>query len=79
MVALFPIEGSSSVGAVNAPFLAAFSAATGKRSLQFSESEESDPDVSVNNLETAKDVYLKMVPYCLNHSLLTVSVGLLEC
>ncbi|KAL8215840.1 hypothetical protein R6Q57_022677 [Mikania cordata] len=35
---------SSSVGAVNAPFLAAFSAATGKRSLQFSESEESDPD-----------------------------------
>uniref|UniRef100_UPI001CB9103D uncharacterized protein LOC122578995 n=1 Tax=Erigeron canadensis TaxID=72917 RepID=UPI001CB9103D len=36
--------GSSSVGAVNAPFLAAFSAATGKRSLQFSESEESDPD-----------------------------------
>ncbi|GJX88407.1 forkhead-associated domain-containing protein [Tanacetum coccineum] len=36
--------GSSSVGAVNAPFLAAFSAATGKRSLQFTESEESDPD-----------------------------------
>ncbi|KAJ0923705.1 putative phosphodiesterase I [Helianthus annuus] len=36
--------GSSSVGAVNAPFLAAFSAATGKRSLQLSESEESDPD-----------------------------------
>ncbi|XP_071703906.1 uncharacterized protein [Rutidosis leptorrhynchoides] len=36
--------GSSSVGAINAPFLAAFSAATGKRSLQLSESEESDPD-----------------------------------
>nr|GEX76071.1 forkhead-associated domain-containing protein / FHA domain-containing protein [Tanacetum cinerariifolium] len=36
--------GSSSVGAVNAPFLAAFSAATGKRSSQFTESEESDPD-----------------------------------
>ncbi|KAI7731877.1 hypothetical protein M8C21_032241, partial [Ambrosia artemisiifolia] len=36
--------GSSSVGAVNAPFLAAFSAATGKRSLQPTESEESDPD-----------------------------------
>lgn len=36
--------GSSSVGSVNAPFLAAFSAATGKRSMQLSESEESDPD-----------------------------------
>ncbi|PWA91862.1 forkhead-associated domain-containing protein / FHA domain-containing protein [Artemisia annua] len=36
--------GSSSVGAVNTPFLAAFSAATGKRSSQFTESEESDPD-----------------------------------
>lgn len=46
---LFSIKGSSSVGAVNAPFLAAFSAATGKRSLQLSESEESDPDVSIND------------------------------
>ncbi|KVH99032.1 Forkhead-associated (FHA) domain-containing protein [Cynara cardunculus var. scolymus] len=36
--------GSSSVGSINAPFLAAFSAATGKRSMMFSESEESDPD-----------------------------------
>ncbi|KAK1363938.1 FHA domain-containing protein, partial [Heracleum sosnowskyi] len=36
--------GSSSTGSINAQFLAAFSAAAGKRSLQFSESEESDPD-----------------------------------
>lgn len=36
--------GSSSIGSVNAQFLAAFSAATGKRSSHFSESEESDPD-----------------------------------
>lgn len=41
--------GSSSIGSlVNAPFLAAFSAAAGKRSFQF-ESEESDPGV-VNTL-----------------------------
>lgn len=38
------IFGSSSIGSINAQFLAAFSAAAGKRSLQFSESEESDPD-----------------------------------
>ncbi|KAM7483536.1 hypothetical protein LguiB_008119 [Lonicera macranthoides] len=38
------VFGSSSVGSINAQFLAAFSAAAGKRSLQFSESEESDPD-----------------------------------
>ncbi|KAK2976624.1 hypothetical protein RJ640_021426 [Escallonia rubra] len=38
------VFGSSSIGSVNAQFLAAFSAATGKRSLQHSESEESDPD-----------------------------------
>ncbi|CAK9186870.1 unnamed protein product [Ilex paraguariensis] len=38
------VYGSSSIGSVSAPFLAAFSAAAGKRSLQFSESEESDPD-----------------------------------
>ncbi|WOH09985.1 hypothetical protein DCAR_0729446 [Daucus carota subsp. sativus] len=36
--------GSSSIGSISAQFLAAFSAAAGKRSLQFSESEESDPD-----------------------------------
>ncbi|KAK6147937.1 hypothetical protein DH2020_018849 [Rehmannia glutinosa] len=36
--------GSSSVGSVNAQFLAAFSAAAGKRSVPFSDSEESDPD-----------------------------------
>ncbi|PIN04333.1 hypothetical protein CDL12_23130 [Handroanthus impetiginosus] len=36
--------GSSSVGCVNAQFLAAFSAAAGKRSVPFSDSEESDPD-----------------------------------
>ncbi|KAL0342219.1 UNVERIFIED_CONTAM: hypothetical protein Scaly_1884500 [Sesamum calycinum] len=38
------VFGSSSVGSVNAQFLAAFSAAAGKRSLPFSDSEESDPD-----------------------------------
>ncbi|KAA8540586.1 hypothetical protein F0562_024495 [Nyssa sinensis] len=38
------IYGSSSIGSVNAQFLSAFSAAAGKRALQFSESEESDPD-----------------------------------
>ncbi|KAK9278228.1 hypothetical protein L1049_027790 [Liquidambar formosana] len=39
------LYGSSSIGSsVNAQFLAAFSAAAGKRSLQFSESEESDPE-----------------------------------
>ncbi|XP_057970329.1 uncharacterized protein LOC131159439 isoform X2 [Malania oleifera] len=38
------LYGSSSIGSsVNAQFLAAFSAAAGKRSLPFSESEESDP------------------------------------
>lgn len=42
---LFPFEGSSSVGSVNAQFLAAFAAAAGKRSVPFSDSEESDPDV----------------------------------
>lgn len=36
--------GSSSIGSINAQFLAAFSAAAGKRSVQFSESDESDPD-----------------------------------
>ncbi|KAG8379624.1 hypothetical protein BUALT_Bualt07G0108100 [Buddleja alternifolia] len=36
--------GSSSVGCVNAHFLAAFSAAAGKQSVPFSDSEESDPD-----------------------------------
>lgn len=38
------IFGSSSVGSVNAHFLAAFSAAAGKRSVELTESEESDPD-----------------------------------
>ncbi|KAL2242797.1 UNVERIFIED_CONTAM: putative tyrosyl-DNA phosphodiesterase [Sesamum indicum] len=38
------VFGSSSVGSVNAQFLAAFSAAAGKRSVPFSDSEESDPD-----------------------------------
>ncbi|KAL3835435.1 hypothetical protein ACJIZ3_010171 [Penstemon smallii] len=36
--------GSSSVGAVTAQFLAAFSAAAGKRSVPFNDSEESDPE-----------------------------------
>ncbi|GFP84723.1 tyrosyl-dna phosphodiesterase 1 [Phtheirospermum japonicum] len=36
--------GSSSVGSVNAQFLAAFSAAAGKKSVLFSDSEESDPE-----------------------------------
>lgn len=36
--------GSSSVGCVNAQFLAAFAAAAGKTSVPFSDSEESDPD-----------------------------------
>ncbi|KAL8456910.1 hypothetical protein ACS0TY_034947 [Phlomoides rotata] len=36
--------GSSSVGCVNAQFLAAFAAAAGKTSMPFSDSEESDPD-----------------------------------
>ncbi|XP_073040041.1 uncharacterized protein [Primulina eburnea] len=38
------VFGSSSVGSINAQFLAAFSAAAGKRSVPFSDSEESDPD-----------------------------------
>ncbi|KAJ8536135.1 hypothetical protein K7X08_034536 [Anisodus acutangulus] len=38
------VFGASSIGSINAKFLAAFSAAAGKRSLRFSESEESDPD-----------------------------------
>ncbi|XP_019188818.1 PREDICTED: uncharacterized protein LOC109183063 isoform X2 [Ipomoea nil] len=40
------VFGSSSIGSINAQFLAAFSAAAGKRSLRCSESEESDPDWS---------------------------------
>ncbi|XP_042031342.1 uncharacterized protein LOC121778114 isoform X1 [Salvia splendens] len=39
------IFGSSSVGSVNAQFLASFAAAAGKTSVPFSDSEESDPDV----------------------------------
>uniref|UniRef100_A0A6N2KZH2 HIRAN domain-containing protein n=1 Tax=Salix viminalis TaxID=40686 RepID=A0A6N2KZH2_SALVM len=38
------IYGSSSVGSVNAQFLAAFSAAAGKRSPELFDSEESDPE-----------------------------------
>ncbi|CAN4086528.1 unnamed protein product [Withania somnifera] len=38
------VFGSSSIGSINAKFLAAFSTAAGKRSSSFSESEESDPD-----------------------------------
>ncbi|XP_057791471.1 uncharacterized protein LOC131008566 [Salvia miltiorrhiza] len=38
------IFGSSSVGSINAQFLAAFAAAAGKTSVPFSDSEESDPD-----------------------------------
>ncbi|MCD7458160.1 hypothetical protein HAX54_037425 [Datura stramonium] len=38
------VFGSSSIGSINAKFLAAFSAAAGKRSSRFFESEESDPD-----------------------------------
>lgn len=47
IICRFHCEGSSSIGSISAQFLAAFSAAAGKRSLQFSESEESDPDVSI--------------------------------
>lgn len=45
MFILVCTSGSSSVGSVNAKFLAAFSAATGKRSVQSSETQETDPDV----------------------------------
>ncbi|KAL7179760.1 hypothetical protein ACSBR1_043042 [Camellia fascicularis] len=38
------VFGSSSIGSVTAQFLAAFSAASGKTSVRFSESDESDPD-----------------------------------
>lgn len=38
------IYGPSSIGSVNSQFLAAFSAASGKRSLQLFDSEESDPE-----------------------------------
>lgn len=38
------VFGASSIGAINAKFLAAFSTAAGKRSSRFTESEESDPD-----------------------------------
>ncbi|KAG6754310.1 hypothetical protein POTOM_042337 [Populus tomentosa] len=38
------IYGSSSIGSVNAQFLAAFSAAAGKRSQELFDSEESDPE-----------------------------------
>ncbi|CAL5440496.1 unnamed protein product [Camellia sinensis] len=38
------VFGSSSIGSVTAQFLAAFSAASGKTSVQFSDSDESDPD-----------------------------------
>ncbi|VFQ87253.1 unnamed protein product [Cuscuta campestris] len=38
------VFGCSSVGSINAQFLAAFSAAAGKRSSRYYESEESDPD-----------------------------------
>ncbi|XP_049396510.1 uncharacterized protein LOC125860570 isoform X1 [Solanum stenotomum] len=38
------VFGASSIGSINAKFLAAFSTAAGKRSSRFTESEESDPD-----------------------------------
>lgn len=38
------ISGSSSIGSVDARFLAAFAAAAGKKSVQSFDSEESDPD-----------------------------------
>lgn len=47
------VKGASSVGSINAQFLAAFSAATGKRSLRLSETEETDPDVSINDISNS--------------------------
>jgi hypothetical protein len=41
----FCLSGASSIGSVNSKFLAAFSAAAGKKSLQHFDSEESDPEV----------------------------------
>ncbi|KAH9705766.1 FHA domain-containing protein [Citrus sinensis] len=38
------VLGSSSIGSINAQFLAAFAAASGKKSLRFYDSEESDPE-----------------------------------
>lgn len=42
---LFCLSGASSIGYVSSKFLAAFSAAAGKKSLQRFDSEESDPEV----------------------------------
>ncbi|CAL5361703.1 unnamed protein product [Camellia sinensis] len=49
------VFGSSSIGSVAAQFLAAFSAASGKTSVQFSESEESDPDKTWQRLRNPED------------------------
>ncbi|GFZ17280.1 clp ATPase [Actinidia rufa] len=56
------VFGSSSIGAVNAQFLAAFSAAAGKTSVRFSESEESDPDKTWQRLRNV-DVLRDAIPY----------------
>lgn len=42
---VFCLSGASSIGSVSSKFLAAFSAAAGKKSLQRFDSEESDPEV----------------------------------
>ncbi|KAL5700499.1 hypothetical protein ACHQM5_025934 [Ranunculus cassubicifolius] len=57
------VYGSSSIGtSINSQFLAAFSSAAGKRSIQFSESEESDPEWGRWNVsEESKKPSMKII------------------
>ncbi|KAF6137714.1 hypothetical protein GIB67_003193 [Kingdonia uniflora] len=58
-VSLAPRRGASSIGtSMNPQFLAAFSAAAGKRSVQFVDSEESDPEVARRRFQSKTDAHL---------------------
>ncbi|KAH9705763.1 FHA domain-containing protein [Citrus sinensis] len=54
--------GSSSIGSINAQFLAAFAAASGKKSLRFYDSEESDPEKTWQRLRNV-DILHDAIPH----------------
>lgn len=73
------ISGSSSIGSVDARFLAAFAAAAGKKSVQSCESEESDPDVrNMRSIIFIPFDFLNTVILKYSYYLILI-VGLLEC
>ncbi|KAH9705767.1 FHA domain-containing protein [Citrus sinensis] len=56
------VLGSSSIGSINAQFLAAFAAASGKKSLRFYDSEESDPEKTWQRLRNV-DILHDAIPH----------------